>query len=213
MNLGFRYHVASLIAVLFSLILGILIGGALFPDHILVDEQALIITELEERFRQTQTQLVSVEKQLAAAEGAWAEILASISQELLVSETVVLVETGAGFEDLPTILELAGAQVMRVKGPQLTELAATPDQVFIVSLSSDSFLGDVTSSLNELALAGSHLVYLADPKSTDFRKELPPGLLVDNIDTYPGQLALLLGIAKRSEGHYGRQEGALGLFP
>ena len=60
MNFGFRYHVASLVAVFFSLILGILIGGALFPDHILVDEQATLISELEERFREVHANLAQM---------------------------------------------------------------------------------------------------------------------------------------------------------
>ena len=48
-NLGFRYHLASLLAVLFSLVLGILIGGAVFQDSALVEEQGLLIADMEER--------------------------------------------------------------------------------------------------------------------------------------------------------------------
>ena len=54
--MGLRYHVASLLAVVFSLILGILIGGAVFPDHTLVDEQALHINAMDARFRENTAQ-------------------------------------------------------------------------------------------------------------------------------------------------------------
>ena len=75
MNFGFRYHVASLVAVFFSLILGILIGGALYPDHVLVDEQATVITELEERFREAQASLAQVKGELDEANSAWVQLL------------------------------------------------------------------------------------------------------------------------------------------
>ncbi|NMB21650.1 MAG: copper transporter [Firmicutes bacterium] len=215
MNFGFRYHVASLIAVFFSLILGILIGGALFPDHILVDEQANIITELEDRFRQTQANLALVEKELHAAEGAWGEMLTSISQDLLEAKSVVLVDTGIETEtvDLRTILQLAGAEVVEIEPAGLTELKATQESVFVFPLTDEPIPADVEVILESLASAGHHLVFVWDQTTESVAANLPQALLVDSIDTSTGQLAFLLGIARGREGHYGRQKGALGLFP
>ena len=51
MHIGFRYHVASLVAVFFSLVLGMLIGSALFQNDGLVQEQGHIIADLENRFK------------------------------------------------------------------------------------------------------------------------------------------------------------------
>lgn len=94
MNLGFRYHVASLLAVFFSLILGILIGGAVFPDHSLVEEQALLISELEERFRENRAQLAALQAELDLSSRAWLELKESISRGRLTGRPVVVVGEG-----------------------------------------------------------------------------------------------------------------------
>ena len=112
MNLGFRYHVASLLAVFFSLILGILIGGAVFPDHSLVEEQALLISELEERFRENRAQLAALQAELDLSSRAWLELKESISRGRLTGRPVVVV--GEGKSSLASVLEQAGAQVEMV---------------------------------------------------------------------------------------------------
>ena len=94
MNMGFRYHVASLLAVFFSLILGILIGGALFPDHALVEEQALLIAELEERFRETNAKLGALQAELDFSVQAWSQLRDSIARDRLSDRAVVLVGAG-----------------------------------------------------------------------------------------------------------------------
>lgn len=213
MGFGFRYHVASLVAVFFSLILGILIGGALFPDHILVDEQAMIITELEERFRQTQENTTNLESELNTTRAAWGELLASVSQDMLAAKTVVLVDVGLETANLRTILQSAGAEVVEVKAPHLSEFRPAQEHVFVFPLSGDPLSAEVEAVMRHLALAGSHLAFVWDMESEPAVGDLPRGLLVDGIDTSTGKLAFLLGIARASEGHYGRQQGALGLFP
>ena len=50
MHITLRYHIATIIGILCSLVLGILIGGALFQDDRLVKEQGLMIEELEGQF-------------------------------------------------------------------------------------------------------------------------------------------------------------------
>jgi hypothetical protein len=214
MSFGFRYHVASLLAVFFSLVLGILIGGALFPDHILVDEQALIITELEERFRQMQVNLSSAEDELNAANLAWGQLVETVSEDMLAAKTVIVVDLGLGIlSPLRTILESAGAEVVEVKASHVGELKPSEDSVFVLPLSCDSVTPELEMVLSQLAFAGSHLAFVWDMASEPYLEDLPPGLKVDSIDTAMGKLALLLGIARGSEGHYGRQKGAQGLFP
>jgi hypothetical protein len=214
MSFGFRYHVASLLAVFFSLVLGILIGGALFPDHILVDEQALIITELEERFRQIQVNLSSAEDELNAANLAWGQLVETMSEDMLAAKTVIVVDVGLEIlSPLRTILESAGAEVMEVEASHLGELKPSEDSVFVFPLARDSVTPEMAMVLGELASAGSHLAFVWDMASEPSLGDLPPGLKVDSIDTSMGKLALLLGLARGSEGHYGRHKGAQGLFP
>ena len=62
MHPGFRYHLASLMAVFLSLVLGILIGGVLYQDSGLVEEQGLIIAEMEARFGDLRADLVFLQK-------------------------------------------------------------------------------------------------------------------------------------------------------
>ena len=79
MNPGFRYHVASLLAVFFSLVLGMLIGGAVFSDHSLVEEQALLISELEERFRENNAKLAVLQAELDFSTQAWLQLREALS--------------------------------------------------------------------------------------------------------------------------------------
>lgn len=214
MNFGFRYHVASLVAVFFSLILGILIGGALFPDHILVDEQAVIITELEERFRQTQASLVSAQDELKLADLAWEQLLDTMSPDMLATKTAIVVDVeNELIAPLHTILEWAGAEVLEVKEPHLDEIQPAPDSFVVIPLTSDPILPEVKAVMDELASKGIHLAFVWNRISEPAIGELPQSLKVDSIDTSLGKLAFLLGIARGSQGHYGWQKGAQGLFP
>lgn len=217
MNFGFRYHVASLMAVFFSLILGILIGGALFPDHVLVDEQATVITELEERFRKSQASLAEVEEELEVARMAWAQFLDAVSKDLLTAKTVVLVDDGQmDISFLGTALQLAGAEVQTVQ-PALLETAVgtdLPEEItFVFSLSGDTLVAELQELWNELATSGARLAFVWDTSNEPALSDLPKSLKIDSIDTAMGQLAFLVGLARGSEGHFGRQMGAQGLFP
>ena len=94
MNLGFRYTVASLLAEIFSLIQGILIGGAVFPEHSLVEEQALLFSELEERFRENRAQLADLQEELDLSKRASLELNERLSRDRLTGRPVV--EVGEG---------------------------------------------------------------------------------------------------------------------
>ncbi|NLL43234.1 MAG: copper transporter [Firmicutes bacterium] len=217
MNFGFRYHVASLVAVFFSLILGILIGGALFPDHVLVDEQATIITELEERFREAQTNLAQLKGEMEAANHAWEQLLETLTGDLLSDQEIVLVDLESGLHPLVNVLKSAGAQVQQVRRADLApgrfEISDLQNVVFVFPLSQDPLPDEDLKRMDELGLAGANLVYVWDLTTTPSLEKLPPSLQVDSVDTALGQLALLLGISRGSQGHYGRQKDAQRLFP
>ncbi len=224
MNFGFRYHVASLVAVLFSLILGILIGGALFPDHILVDEQATLLTELEERFKLSQANLVESKAELSAVNLAWDQLVHSIPGEMLANKTIVLIDTEEKtFTTLKATLQSAGAELHELPLASLTDVSwqaeslinsgPARDIVFVFGLCGDAPSIEKLGTMRELSIAGAKLVFIWDKNTQPVLTELPVGLMVDSIDTSMGQLAFMLGVARESQGHYGRQKGAQGFFP
>lgn len=224
MSFGFRYHVASLVAVLFSLILGILIGGALFTDHVLVDEQATLLSELEERFRVSQANLLESQGKLSEANLAWDQLLHSISSELLANKTIVFVDMKVGtLASLQATLQSAGAEVHELpfasfaavswEAESLVNNAPARDIVFVFGTLDDPPSPEKYEILRELSTAGASLAFVWDSNSQPALTDLPVALMVDSIDTSMGQLAFILGIARESKGHYGRQKGALGLFP
>lgn len=134
MNFGFRYHLASLMAVFFSLILGILIGGALFPDNALVEEQGVLITELEERFREFHAREQVLQAELEYSNKAWSELRDVMVPQRLQARTVVLIEQAEqeGTSMLEQVLHLAGAEVKTLKGEDLAQVIPTDDLVFII---------------------------------------------------------------------------------
>ncbi|HBN95778.1 MAG TPA: hypothetical protein DDZ66_05720 [Firmicutes bacterium] len=214
MNFGFRYHVASLVAVFFSLILGILIGGALFPDHILVDEQATLISELEERFREVHANLAQVQGELDVSNQAWGQVLDTISKDMLEARTVVFVDVDkTRVAPLAQLLKFAGAEVQEVGAAYLSEVTSREDVVFVFPLVEDTLSEEMFMVLGELATASASLAFIWDMKSKPALSDLPPSLMVDSIDTPMGQLAFIIGLARGSQGHYGRQKDAQGLFP
>ncbi len=214
MNFGFRYHVASLMAVFFSLILGILIGGALFPDHTLVEEQASLISELEERFRDVQANLVSAQKDLDFSTSAWEQLLGTIPPDVLATKTVVFVGEEEGTPGpLVTLLKSAGAEVKEVESSHLSTITPSEDVVFVVTLSGITLPTETMESLHELSVLGANLAFLWERNKNPSLESLPPGLRVDGIDTSWGKLAFILGLTTGSQGHYGSQKDAVGLFP
>ena len=214
MNFGFRYHVASLVAVFFSLVLGILIGGALFPDHALVDEQATIITELEERFKEAHASLVQVQGELDASNQAWGQVLDAVSRDMLEARTIVFVDMDKKrVAPLVQLLMSAGAEVQEIKAAYLSDFTFVEDVVFVFPLSENALSTEMLKIINELVTASANLAFVWDMHSKPILSDLPPGLMVDSIDTPLGQLSFIIGLARGSQGHYGRQKDAQGLFP
>lgn len=214
MNFGFRYHVASLMAVFFSLILGILIGGALFPDHALVDEQATLITELEERVRENQANFARVQAELDTSNLAWEHLLAALSPDLLMDRTIALVNVQeSSFTPLAEIFQGLGAEVQELKDTHLSDVIPAQDVVFVFSLTADMPSKDLQTAIGELVASGANIAFVWDSDSHPVLENLPQSLMVDSIDTSVGKLAFVLGVARKSLGHFGRQKGAQGLFP
>lgn len=214
MNFGFRYHVASLVAVFFSLVLGILIGGALYPDHALVDEQATFITELEERFRDAQASLAQVQVELDAANEAWVQVLDAVSRDMLETRTVVFVDMEkTKVAPLVQLLKSAGAHVQEANSSDLPDLTSAGDTVFVFPLADNALSRETVKVIDGLMKASATLAFVWDIQSKPSLDDLPLSLMVDSIDTPMGQLAFIMGLARGSQGHYGRQRDAQGLFP
>lgn len=211
MNLGFRYHLASLMAIFFSLIFGILIGGAILPDNALVEEQGLLIAQLEERFNESQMNVRSLTTELEFSLGAWQELRDQLVVDRLESKSVILANSGdtRQLESLTDLLTIAGAQVQIMEFTDLTSYNFGTDQFVIVPWTE----AEINPDFTELALAGANLTFIFAGENQKVPQDLPPSLCVDHLDFVIGEMALILGLAHGYQGHYGRQEGALGLLP
>jgi hypothetical protein len=208
---GFRYHVASLIAVFFSLVLGMLIGGAVFSDHTLVEEQALLIAELEERFRESSARLAALQADLDFSAEAWLKLKESIARDRLTGRTVLLVGDGDVF--LSSLLQRAGAQVEVARLEDLGQLAFPAGLSVVFPLSSEVLSSAEREAIAALSAAGARLSFVWAKDLKPPLSELPPSLQVDSIDTSVGEIAFLLALSAGVQGRYGLQPGAEGLFP
>lgn len=214
MNFGFRYHLASLMAVFLSLFLGILIGGALFQDSALVEEQGLLIAEMETRFKEMQGNLAHFQKELDFSQEAWVALRDTFLQGQLSQKTVVLITEKDGDQvTLMQVLELAGADVKTLPLEELDQITLAADMAIIVPIANLTLDTPSKGELYRLVTDGASLVYVWGRQENPFLDGLPRGLQIDSVDTVLGEIALILGLAKGSLGHYGFQTGAEGLFP
>ncbi|HBG09083.1 MAG: copper transporter [Limnochordia bacterium] len=211
MSPGFRYHVASLLAVFFSLVLGMLIGGAVFSDHSLVEEQALLISELEERFRENNAKLAVLQAELDFSTQAWLQLRESIVRDRLAGRAVILVGEGAA-SLLPT-LQQAGAQVETVALDSLGTMAFHEGMTVVFPLRSETLSSAEREMIDILSAAGTCLSFVWEQDLEPALGELPPSLRVDSIDTSMGEIAFLLALSANLQGHYGLQRSAERLFP
>lgn len=214
MNFGFRYHLASLMAVFLGLFLGILIGGALFQDSALVEEQGLLIFEMEERFKEMQGNLANFQKELDFTQEAWVALRNLVLQDQLAQKTVVLI-TGAngGQGTLSHLLELSGADLKTLPLEDLDQITLARDLAIIAPVTRLTISPMALQELQRLVAEGAHLALVWGSQETPLLGDLPQGLQIDSVDTVLGEIALVLGLAQGSVGHYGLQEGAEGLFP
>lgn len=211
MHPGFRYHIASLLAVFFSLMLGILIGGALVPDQALVEEQALFISQLEERLRESGLRLANLQAELELSSKAWQQLRESIASNCLTGRAFVLV--GEAEAPLASVLQQAGAQVDTVPLDQLSLLPSFEGRTVIFPLVGEALTPQERETIASLAAAGTALGFVWGSTVEPDLSGLPPSLQVDSIDTTMGEVALLLALAADLQGHFGLQKGAVRLFP
>lgn len=215
MRVSFRYHVASIIGILFSLVLGILIGGALFQDDRLVKEQGLIIADLEGQFSQLKTSLAQHMERERVVRQSWVEVRGTLVQGLLGEQQVVLV-SGSNQADWSSIKEVLTAAGAEVKEMSWTELESMDDlaETRAVFWVEDSPLGmEEMNMLQVLSSAGAHITFLQNLNSRTPFPELATSLCIDMADTFLGELALVFGLAEGAVGHYGVRSDAKGVFP
>lgn len=216
MNFGFRYHLASLLAVFFSLVLGILIGGALFQDSALVEEQGLLISNMEARFSAAQDNLNRLQIKLNQVESAWLELRDAVLPGRLLETTVVVVaEDGVKRQEiarLEALLRSAGAKLKRLESSELAQFEPGVGE-FLVFWSGGDGSNYPAGELQRLKEKGANLAFVWGAAESPVFGDLPSGLRIDGVDTALGEIALVLGLSTGSEGHYGLQEAAEALFP
>lgn len=230
MHIGFRYHVASLVAVFFSLVLGMLIGSALFQNDGLVQEQGHIIADLENRFKALEIRTKTLQASLEIAQekenvliSFWEQVKPLlISDQLRDAAVVVFVNEGlSNLEGLINLLEHAGANFLGelqlpVTERQIEGLISDFEKplnkkIAIVYASSNQL--DL-SSLDNLQHHGWQIgiihSYDADLNLVDLADK---SLVISGIDTPIGELALIQGLSQSITGRYGWGKSFSSLLP
>ncbi|MDI9413125.1 MAG: copper transporter [Bacillota bacterium] len=213
MNFGFRYHLASLMAVFLSLILGILIGGALFPDNALVEEQDQLISNLEEYFVQMQEELQLLNTQLTVSDSAWSELRDNLFKSRLMGKTIIMIAENSQDDYLVEMLSLTGAE-MKVITLEVLPLVVPDEEVFFLTrLSNEELTTNLLDEINRIVENGGNMVFVWDTTIKPSLQGLPLSLQIDGVDTKIGQIALVLGLLTKGKGHYGMHKESKGLFP
>ena len=183
----------------------------MFSDHTLVEEQALLIAELEERFHESSARLAALQADLDFSAEAWLKLKESIARDRLTGRTVLLVGDGDVF--LSSLLQRAGAQVEVARLEDLGQLAFPAGLSVVFPLSSEVLSSAEREAIAALSAAGARLSFVWAKGLKPPLSELPPSLQVDSIDTSVGEIAFLLALSAGVQGRYGLQPGAEGLFP
>lgn len=218
MHIGFRYHIASLVAIFFSLFIGILVGSILFQEDFLIQEQDSIIGDLELRFQDLQLRTTELQANLKNAEAkeqlmqaGWDQIREIFVSNRLDSLEILLVNiSDSQIESrLVNLLELSGAQVTTSKILPNDEHHPT-----IIYWNSDSIPNSDLTLMEQLVEAGTKLVLLQGYGSeTSIPKLLANALVIEHADLPIGELALIQGLAQDLSGIYGTTRQAVGLLP
>ncbi|NLJ74948.1 MAG: copper transporter, partial [Firmicutes bacterium] len=149
MYMGFRYHLASLVAVFFSLLLGILIGGALFQDDRLVEEQGLLIADMELQFRELQSNLQQLLENEKLSQTAWEQVKHSLAKNRLAGQTVILVteEKTPDWQRVKDLLSAAGACIYHAELSDFQNAVLPDDVLVLVWLDQDGLKEDYWTQL------------------------------------------------------------------
>ncbi len=232
MHIGFRYHIASLVAVFFALVLGMLVGSALFQDDRLVQEQGHIISDLENRFRTTELRTRILQDNLAVAKlreetylKAWDKIRDVFIEDRLVDRTVVFISesTSMDWTRLTSLMLDAGAIVASSLDfysdtnwkKEIAELTHAPDTRPLAIVWIDNQLDEqVVSGIEYLSEQDFQVsVIQSFHASISLERFGSSALVIDYADSPFGELALIQGLAQSLTGIYGWREGAMSVLP
>jgi uncharacterized membrane protein YciS (DUF1049 family) len=234
MHIGFRYHIATLVAVFFSLFLGIVVGSILFQDDLLVQEQNSIINELEQRFKdlelrtkEMQTNLKQVEiKEQLFAEG-WGLIRSTLIGDQLQGREIVLLYDQAdepALERLTRLLEEAGAHVCGSYAwpNHLDEVRSLFEQIMSAEPEQPAAVIWTNAPLTETARQGIEWIHqlgwqisVLQPYNSKVHLAgiAEKALVIEMGDTFLGELAVVRGLKAGLTGVYGHSSEAVGLIP
>lgn len=225
MHISFRYHLASLVAVFFSLVLGILVGSVLFQDDRLVQEQGYIIDDLEHKFKamalRTESLTASLEHAMEREQlilTGWDEIRAVFIQDRLVDQDIVIVSDQALAKDarLPKLLTDSGATIKgnytwtepknKLVSKLETELVPSVERLAtVIVLAEDEIDASKREFISLFQEYGWSICFLHPSSATvslqDFAAD---ALIIDIADSLLGEIGLVVGLAQSQTGVYGR---------
>ena len=210
MYMGFRYHLASLVAVFFSLLLGILIGGALFQDDGLVEEQGVLIANMEQQFRELQVSFQQLTEREKLSQKAWEQVKQVFVKNQLAGQTVIFVaeEETPEWKKATELLTAAGADAIRARLRDFENAVLPEDIVVLVWLDQQGFDENQWADLREIVDKGTYVAFLQSSQAKLPFPQWKSTLKIDCADTFIGETALIQGLASKSIGHYGIQSGA-----
>lgn len=196
MHIGFRYHIASLTAVFFSLGLGILIGGALLQDNRLVAEQGRIIGELESSFRVQQRQLKSSIAWIESLDSAWLQVRGVIVSDKLRGRFFqpLDVEQSDRWTPITATLHLAGAEIappIQIDDVLSTDIRQTQDNPVVLVWHCQLNPEIHGPQLEQISQAGWTVVLLEPLGWRSPSTASESGMRVEAADTLVGELLLV----------------------
>lgn len=223
MHIGFRYHIASLVAVFFSLFLGILMGSVLFQDDLLVQEQNQIIGDLESKFNDLQqsTELLKDELTLATEKeewlyNSWEQVREIFIGNKLQNHDVVLLTSKSDFNPnrLINLIESAGATVCAQLSltsefndisMQINELEFKDGRTITVIVVLEAMLLEMLETAVEYFDQKGWLISLFLPYNSEYMVSqfAHNTLIIEAADTPIGEVALIEGLARELKGSYG----------
>lgn len=214
-----KYHLLTLIAVFLALAVGIVVGTALPGLELVLGEQQSVIADLKATFDELRSEASArqAELELLRRERLAAEELGRCALPLLVADRLKGQKIGlivpnyqaAVVAKVKTLLAVAGAEVVWECVP--SEQADTPpekvDAAVLIGPWEAKTIANLTLWRRALKSRGIRVIGAVEKggDASMFKEWSIPG--VDNIDSPPGQAALVALIAG-TDGHYGLSPAA-----